>query len=243
MMLDHLLEGAARELYGKLFTKEFDRDALKKELDEGKYDADAVNIAAYEYVDDCGTQLQGTGYDDDRWVPGKTYPGLESGHMAEALELLLDYGLDPNRIFREENGNGTAEEYNIMRDLDLVDNGYQAADSLYLLLSRGGNPNLVVDGACLLSDPYYDLWFDTCNRDMLYDALYDAKIHYCMVLIGFGADTGDGKDPLDRVNGFELSGLKNHRNYYVGAIHSDQSNDGMELCFFDRHTNWEVARF
>ena len=103
---------------------------------------------------------------------------------------------------------------------------------------------LYIDGEHLLSEPYYDLWFDTVNRDMLYDSLYNAKVHYCMVLIGFGATTGEGqKDQLDSVDGFDLSNLRDHWNYYVGAIHSDKSNDGMELCFFDKHTNWEVARF
>ena len=129
-----------------------------------------------------------------------------------------------------------------MDALYLIDNGYQGADTLYLLLSHGGNPDLIVDREHLYSDPYYDLWFDTVNRDMLTHTLYSAKIHYCMVLIGFGAGE-DGKAPLDPVDGFNLSELRNHRNYYVGAIHSDKSEDGMELCFFDRNTNWEVARF
>ena len=243
MLLSGWLEGTSKELYERLFTTEFDLDSLKKDLDSGIYDADAVNLAAYEYVDDC-TSLLGT-EDDDFWAvgPGKTIPGYESSHMTEALELLLNYGLDPNKIFREERKDGSFEEFNIMRELNWVDNGYQGADSLYLLLSHGGNPNLVVDREHLLSEPYFDLWFDTVNRNMLYESVYDAKVHYTMVLIGFGANMGEERNQLDPVGNFDLSRLREHRDYYVGAIHSDKSNDGMELCFFNKHNNWEVARF
>lgn len=237
MFLREYMNEAAKELSDRLYAVDFDSVSLRRDLEAGKYNTEDVNYAAYDYVEDCQSQLAELP-DCDDLPPGITVPGLPSSHMTEALELLLDFGLDPNRIFTQEG------EMNIMVDLQLIDNGYQGADSLYLLLSHGGDPNLVVDGQSLLSEPYFDLWFDTSNRDMLYDSLYEAKIHYCMVLIGFGARCENhSREPLDRVNDFDLSLLKNHRDYYVGAIHSDKSNDGMELCFFDKHTNWEVARF
>ena len=48
MLLEKGLEGNAKDLYDKLFTTEFDPVALRKELEEGKYDAEAVNSAALE---------------------------------------------------------------------------------------------------------------------------------------------------------------------------------------------------
>ena len=127
--------------------------------------------------------------------------------------------------------------------LDEVFNGYQAADSLYLLLNHGGDPNLVVDGFRLIVWPTDDICFDTINReDMVPDGMYEAKLHYWLVLAGFGAVFEDGTLPLEPVNGFDLSRLKEHRNYYAGAIHSDRSKDGWDLVVFDRHTNREVGR-
>ncbi len=244
MVFENGLEGSAKELYDKLYTKKFDAASLRKELEDGKYDAEAVNAAAIDYVDDCCLQLQELVWAGTVVSPGKTFPGLESSHVKEALELLLDFGLDPNRIYQEKNAEGcVTDEYNIMDQLYLIDNGYEGADSLHLLLSHGGDPNLMVDGRYLLSDPYYDLWFDTSNRDMLDDSIYYAKIHYCMVLIGFGARTWKKENVLVPVDGFDLSELREHRNYYVGAIRSDKSDLGMELCFFDRRNNWEVARY
>lgn len=241
MIFGNSLNEAAKELHDKLYTTEFDPVSLRKDLEAGRYDTDAVNMAALEYVDNCMLQVQEIEWDGEKAIPGETNPQLESGHIKEAVELLLDFGLDPNRVFTYPD---SKDECNIMHELYLIDNGYQGADTLYLLLSHGGNPDLMVDMEHLYTDPYYDLWFDTVNRDMLTRSLYSAKIHYCMVLIGFGAGAGrEGGLPVEPVGRFDLSELRNHRNYYVGAIHSDKSDEGMELCFFDRKTNWEVARY
>ena len=60
-------------------------------------------------------------------------PGYESSHVYEAVKILLDYGLDPNAVYPKECP-GDGEEFNIMWELRYVNNGYQAADTLALLL-------------------------------------------------------------------------------------------------------------
>lgn len=243
MLFGKGLEGRAKELYDKLYTVDFDTASLRKELEAGKYDAETVNIAAIEYVDDCGDNFDHWSVDWKRYYPGETVPGHESSHMTEAIRLLLDYGLEPNKIFRVDSRLGGFEEYNIMELLQMVLNGHQAADSLYLLLSRGGDPNLKIGNNFLRSDPDYDIGFDTANREeMVSDSMYEAKLHYWFVLVGFRADYPEAKLPLEPVNGFDLSKLKEHRNYYAGAIHSEGAEDNWQRCIFDRRTNWEVAR-
>ncbi len=237
MLFDKPLEGKAKELFDKLYTLDFDPVSLKAELEAGKYDAETVNIAAIEYVDECGMNFDHWSINWDDYYPGETVPGWESSHMSEAIGLLLDYGLDPNKIFLIDN-----EEYNIMDWLHLVFNGFQAADSLYLLLRHGGNPNLVINRLPLIVDPDYDVGFDTINRDMVSNGMYHAKVHYWLVLTGFGAIHDNGQLPVDPVDGFDLSKLREHRNYYVGAIHSDRTKEGWDVVVFDRHTNWEVGR-
>ena len=241
MLIDIGSEGSARELYDRLCRKEFDSVSLRKELKMGKYDADAVNVAALNYVDNCDDLFYESIYQSHH-QPGETILGFESSHLAEAIELLLDYGLDPNKIFREDDPKEHAEEFNIMQWLQFIYNGYQAADALYLLLSHGGNPNLIVNGEPLVSDPDFDMCFDSVNREDIPDVIYDAKLHYWMVLVGFGAVFDNGRLPLEPVNGFDLSLLREHRNYYCGVIHSDRTKEGWDLCIFDKHTNWEVAR-
>ena len=244
MLFDKGLEGKAKELYDKLYTVDFDPVSLRKELENGKYDAETVNISAIEFVDDCGVNFNHWDIDFNQFYPGETVPGEESSHMTEAIRLLLDFGLDPNKIFRIPDNRGSFDEYNIMEEVGMVFNGHQAADSLYLLLSHGGDPYLTINRISLSTDPDWDIGFDTINReDMVDDSMYEAKLHYWMVLVGFRAARGDANLPVDPIKGFDLSKLQEHRNYYAGAIHSDKSEDNWELCIFDKRTNWEVARF
>lgn len=243
MIFENGLQGPAKELFDRLFTVGFDAESLRRELDTGKYSADDVNDAAINYVDECISPEP----DDDRWQlsvkKGEARPKAESDHLKDAMEVLLDYGLDPNKIYRIPDESGHAEEYNIMQCLRYIYNGYQAADSLYVLLSHGGDPNLNVQGRLLVEDPDFEVWLDTIDREEMDIAVYNAKLHYFMVLAGFGARHKDGRLPIEPVEGFDVSKLREHRNYYYGIIESDKTKDGWQLCFFDKHTNWERARF
>lgn len=223
----------AKSLYELLFTKEFSLECLKSELASGKYIPNDVSIAGFQYVDDCLMDLK---WPSPRRKRGETLPGYCSSHMLEALNCLLEYGLDPNALYGDEH-----EQSNIMQELRHVENGYIAADSLALLLDHGGNPNLLINGSPIIRDVDFDLLFDFKNQ--INRTRYDALVHYWMVLVGYGAKWGDGRESIDMCPGHDVSELRKHRDFYYGAIHSDRSEDHMEICFFSKHTNWEVGRF
>ena len=233
------LTGKANNLYNLLFTKNFDAERLFAELASGVYDKDDVNLAAFQYVDDCLDDL--ADYEDENRKLGEIIPGFESSHMLEALRILLKYGLDPNRIIDVSEIENYKEESNIMSELRFVENGYIAADSLSLLLENGGNPSIIINNASLVRDINYDLIFDLYNMPNRYR--YDALVHYWMVLVGYGAKLENGESTVDPCGDFDISKLRNHRQYYYGAIESDRSEDHMEICFFDKETNFEVARY
>nr|MBR4280894.1 hypothetical protein [Clostridia bacterium] len=226
----------AKKLYDLLFTKEFSLEALKRELATGMYTPDDVSIAGFQYVDDCICDLVDEDWKTPRRPRGKVLPGYCSSHMLEALKCLLEYGLDPNAVYVEG-----SDQCNIMSELRYVENGYLAADSLALLLDHGGNPCIKLNGGSFVRDVNTDLIFDLNNqRDR---TRFDNLVHYWMVLVGYGAKLEDGQETIDLCPGHDVSELKNHRDFYYGAIHSDRSDDHMEICFFNKHTNWEVGRF
>lgn len=230
------LSEKAKRLYDLLFTKEFSLELLKNELESGVYAPEDVSTAGFQYVDDCCCDLV-----DDNWKTplrphGIVLPGYCSSHMLEALKCLLKYGLDPNALY----GKG-ADQSNIMSELRYVENGYLAADSLALLLDHGGNPSIILDGASLIRDINFDLLFDLNNQEDR--TRYDSLVHYWMVLVGYGAKLEDGSESIDMCSGHDVSELKKHRDFYYGAIHSNRSEDRMEICFFNKQTNWEIGRF
>ena len=230
------LNDNAQKLYDLLFTKEFSLECLKSELASGLYTPDDVSVAGFQYVDDCICDLMDENWKTPRRPRGKVLPGYCSSHMLEAFQCLLEYGLDPNAMYGEEH-----DQSNIMSELRYVENGYLAADSLALLLEHGGNPNIKLHGGAFIRDINTDLIFDLNNQ--MDRTRFDNLVHYWMVLIGYGAKLEDGQESIDMCPGHDASELKNHRDFYYGAIHSDRSDDGMEICFFSKHTNWEVARF
>ena len=229
----------AQKLYNLLFVTELNRDELISQLKTGLYTVDDINMAAYMYVENC-IYAEGDAYEkhlfDD--IPyGSLVPGIESSHLVESIQILLDYGLDPNKVFFYHNG----AETNIMEKMMYVHNGYQSAEAATAMLTHGGNPSLIIEETSLIRELNFELLFYLANEEIRY--FVDALVHYWMVFIGYGAKLEDGSDSVDPVDGFDISNFRNHRQYYYGAIHSEHSNDGMELCFFDKDTNWEVARY
>ncbi|MBQ8314057.1 MAG: hypothetical protein IJX84_12745 [Clostridia bacterium] len=230
------LSEKAQRLYDLLFTKVFSLERLKGELASGAYSPDDVSMAGYQYVYDCICDLQDDSWNTPRRPRGTVLPGYCSSHMLEALECLLEHGLDPNVLYDED-----TNKSNIMSELRFVENGYIAADSLALLLSHGGNPSIQIDGTSLIRDINTDLLLDLNNQ--IDRTRFDALVHYWMVLVGYGAKLEDGSESIDMCPGHDVSELKKHRDFYYGAIHSDRSNDHMKICFFSKHTNWEVGRY
>ena len=53
----------AEELFDLLYTKEFDKDALQKELESGRFGPDDVNRAAIDYVQTCMDLRHGNKYE------------------------------------------------------------------------------------------------------------------------------------------------------------------------------------
>ena len=241
--LEEEMTEEAEELFHLLYTKEFDGTALRKVLDTGRFSSKDVNRAAIDYVQTC-MDLRHGDYGGAVRRYGETVPGFEDSHVVEALEILLDFGLDPNKRYIEKNQDGNVRDcWNIMQELWTTGNGYQGADALALLLSHGGDPSLMLDRITVTDDVTDSVEFEIDERGNINDFAFDALIHIWLVLIGFGGKSVNGSCPLDPVHGFDLSLLRNHRDYYYGKIFTEESEDGWQYCIFDRHTNREVARF
>ena len=230
----------AHMLFDLLYTKDFNAEALRAQLNTGMFSIEDINLAAYRYVDALHDP-EVEAYQShlfDHLAFGETLPGVESSHLVEAIRILLEYGLDPNKTMVYDDGGQT----NIMKQMLFVHNGYQAADAVAEMFEHGGNPSLIIEETSLIRELNWELlYFLGGDEDFRYFS--DSVVHYWMVFIGYGAKLEDGGESVDPVGDFDITKFRNHRQYYYGMIHSDRSNDGMEVCFFDKDTNWEVARF
>ena len=153
--------------------------------------------------------------------------------MTEAAGILLEHGLDPNRIIEYSDGGQT----NIMSELHWIRNGYQAADTVLEMFKHGGDPCIMIEGERLIRFLDSELFFMFSNEEFRYS--FDSYVHYWMAFIGFGAKLENGRSPVVPAADFDASAFRDHRRFCYRMISSDC---GSELCFFENESGREVAR-
>lgn len=215
---------------------------LEEELTRGNYTADDVSFVAAKFTDECWEDDLGE-YDEvaDDLVP-KSAENRHSYYLFDVVKLLLGHGLDPNRVY---------DGMNIIDQLPHIVNGYVGADTLALLMENGVDMNLTVDGWSVFWDLDYDVLFDAFNQ--MDRVRYDALVHCWFVWLGYGARPKSDTDPLTLfpqyhdsenygVKPFEISDLKEHRNYTFFLTHTESRGENWSLHIVDKRTLWEVAR-
>ncbi len=209
-------------------------------MDSGIFSVDDIDLAAYRYVDSChdADMEAHRNHLFDHLPFGELVLGIESSHLAESIKILLEYGFNPNRIMTCDDGGQT----NIMLQLMFVYNGYQSADAAAEMLSHSGNPNLIVEGTSLIRNLNSELLF-YLRGDEEFRYFSDSVAHYWMVFIGSGAKLENGGESVIPYEGFNIANFRNHRQYYYGMVRSERNKGDMDICFFDRDTNREVARY
>lgn len=242
--------GKANELFERLMQMPPNLDSIEESLKAGEYSPEEISMAATEYTDNCMIEVEF--YDDGNYVdediakllPGEVLENHVSRYLYDVVSLLLPYGLDPNAVY-----GGKFEKINIMAEMRFAGSGYIPADTLALLLENGGDPNLRVDGIGIFDDLDFDVCFGAIEQEIR--PRYDALVHCWFVMLGYGATIKD-KDgnpiPLEVFpeyftgKPFDISKLKNHRNYTFGLTHVPNRGEGWCLHIFDKRTLWEVAR-
>ena len=237
-MLEERLTKKQRQLYEQLMQIPQDFVQLRKDLAAGCYSPEDIGRAAICYADDCmleDCEIDDTVYEstDDMYhnAPTETTAGLPSSSAVELLRLLLEYGLDPNAAF---------DGSSLMALVGHIANGYVGADALTLLLEHGGDPSLEHDGETLFNYLDFDVIFDAIEQ---YDRRrYDALVHCWFVLLGYGATLKNGSLAVDTFGGFEISRLKNHRDFSFCLSHVPSRGEPWSLHIYEKRTLWEVAR-
>ena len=231
------------KLYDLMLAIPPDLARIKQELESGVYTKDDVSMAATKFVDEecfCeepyGESVIGV------FVEPVLVQGLHSTYLYDLIRLLLDYGLDPNAEY---------DDTNIMEGMKYIENEYVGADTLSLLLEHGDDINLNVEEQRQANLIDYDVAFDA--HEQYIRRRFDAMVHCWFVYLGYGARLEDGTPMVDtfeecdpnwdyKLKAFEMSDLKNHRNYTFGLSFVPNHGESWSLHIFDKRTCWEVAR-
>ena len=219
-----------------------DLGAIRAQLESSRFSSDRIAAVASEFIEICYWESLdrhcGEPHQTEYYSTAATVvEGEHSTYLLEIVKLLLEYGLDPNAVV-----DGTC----ILEQVRFVENEYIAADTLALLLEHGGNIHLKADGESVFGEIDFDVIFDALNQ---YDRRrYDSLVHCWFVWLGYGAQPENGTTAVDVYRDFntgelfDISKLKNHRNYTFGLSHVPGRGESWSLHIFDKETMWEVAR-
>ena len=231
------LSEQSQELLNLLMTIPPKLNSAREYLDVNHLSPDEVTRIANVYADTC--------IREDNEYPEEDWPLLKeviqtnfSAYLYDVVDLLLQYGLDPNVIYTVD-----GDIYNIMHSIAFIDNGYTAADTMVLLMEAGGDPNLVVEFETIYEFVSDDVWFGAIEQELRWR--YDSWIHVWMVLLAYGGKSRGRKSPLevyreyDSTRLFNVQKLRNHRDYYYGL---SKENYEPVIRIYDKRTMWEVTQ-
>lgn len=241
------LDPKSKELFDMLMHLPPDLEQVRDVLQLGEFTPDDVNRAALCFLDECRNETldissdnpEGQEFNGDYyWEEARLIPNTHSAHLYDIVKLLLDYGLDPDAEV-----DGTS----FLEDLPHIVNEYIGADTLALLLEHGADPmRKNRDGEKVFLNIDFDVVFDAIEQ---YNRRrFDALVHSWLVFIGYGAKLENGEDPVDlyipddRDFHFDITSLREHRNYTFGLSHVKNRGEKWSLHIFDKRTMWEVAR-
>ena len=233
-----------KRLYERLMKIPADLDEIRTELETGGYTPDELAAVSCAFVETCYYETWDRNCEDEgdeRYIfhmsPAVVIQNEHSTYLRETMKLLLEYGLEPNAI---------VDDSSILDTIRHINNEYIAADTLALLFEYGAYVNLRVKGERVFENIDFQILFDTVEQnDRRY---YDSLVHCWFVWLGYGARLENGESGLELYQDyytkkeFDLSSLRNHRNFTFGLSHVRCHDENWSLHIFDKRTLWEVAR-
>ena len=155
---------------------------------------------------------------------------LHSTYIFSLMQLLLEYGLNPNLVIDGDN---------VMEWMGFVDFPYVSADTMRLFMEHGGDVDLIIAGDTMFRHIDFDIVFGAIEQeDRQY---YDCQVHLWLVLIGYGGMLPENVCPLKMKNGKSPEIFRQHERFDWEIERTSAVEAGWIMHILDRETGEEVA--
>ena len=159
---------------------------------------------------------------------------LETYHWEQLFDILIENGLDADLVFCDDGIN----HENILQSVQYFDDGDLGARVLRNILTKGGNPNILIDNYPFFAEVDSDFIMDI--QMGLYPEKWqvDNAFRFWLVLMGFGGIMKGGKCPVNLLPGNTIDAFKEFEKFDYKIIYKE--ND-FELHIIDKASQNIVA--
>ncbi|MBQ2677265.1 MAG: hypothetical protein IJF54_07710 [Clostridia bacterium] len=207
-----------------------DLKKIRRLLMMRKFTKDELAELAVGFVGNCFGEYRDALNPEFKFI---TIENMHSNYVVEAIDLLLEFGLDPNTIVHDEN---------VLWNTKWIDAPNVAASVMRLLLENGGDPNhfIPAEFETLFENITYKVSRDEQENDYLY------TVRCWLLLMAYGGCWRIGKIPITMLNGKSVEIFKEFELYDYGIEYLPQESGKYGywiLHIFNIKTKEEVARY
>lgn len=214
------------ELLGLLRQIPPDWSGAEKCLRKNRFTSEQLIRIGYEISDRCMFESM----DEELW--GKTPLFLPSSYLVQILQLLLDYGMNPDGLDADDG---------ILWNLQYVETPNVGAAAMQLMLEYGADPNQVYPGdvETLFENIHFDVIFALNEKNI------PPQLVQCwLVLLAYGGCLRNGHPALKLTRSFDMRLFRDFGRYgYEIRRSSDPESKELYLDIYDRTTDDVVAWF
>ena len=203
---------------------------IKELLFSGNPNEEELAELAICFTDDCFCE-----YHDalDPEIKSVTIENMHSNYVVEAIQLLLEFGLDPNTVFDDDN---------VLWNAMWIDAPNVAASVMRVLLEKGGNPNhfIPAEHETLFEYIAFKVSYDEYTHD------YFHTVQCWLVLMAYGACWRNGEIPITMLDNHSVEIFKEFEqyDYEIEPLSQEPGKYGCWIMHvYNIHTREEVARY
>lgn len=202
---------------------------IRELITEHNLTKDELAELAIDFTDNCFCEYSQALNPECEFVTIET---MCSNHIVEAIEILLEFGLDSNTIIDDDNA---------MWNTMWIDAPNIGAEVLRLLLENGGDPNHLIpsEGETLFEYSDFKVSYDEYTHDYFY------TVQCWLVLMAYGACwSNNGEIPLEMIGGNSVEIFKSYElyDYYIESLPQVPGKYGCWIMhIYNIETKEEVA--
>lgn len=228
---ERLMLNYTNELFELCKQQPFDNDKIKNYILNNKLNSETITRAALKLCDYGFCAYLKFIHENGR----HPFPQELPTYNWEVLfNILIDNGLDANLVICDDGINYE----NILDSLHYLDDGDLNARILRNILSKNGNPNILINNIPLFAEIDSNFIMDVELRLYPYKWQSDNAFRFWLVLIGFGGVLRDGNLPVKMQGNYKPDIFKNFEKFDYHIIRKE--ND-FELQIIDKQTESIIA--